>query len=173
MEEINLNSYDCNYEMQYAELMVELLTPYVNFTSTGHRDANGNRLKIYLLIKENENEIGLINVKHFINFIQIDFPRIIHERRNDIVKSRQEEQKQYEHYENSIMNNMDEEETKKKKKYYEKLPLEKSEYEKKIRDLDSKILRLDKISKLNTEKHGEIKGVLNFLDIMKHYYIFE
>ena len=174
MEDINLNNYDCNYEMQYVELMIKILEPYFQFISTNHKDANGRRIKLWLKLKEGEEEIGLININQFINFIHIDFPRIIRERRNEIVKLQYGEEKQYEDFQNdTIRDSMSEEEIKKKKKYYEKLPLEKSEYEKKIRDLDSKILRLDKISKLNTEKHGEIKGVLTFLDIMRNYYIFE
>ena len=47
MEDTNLKDYDLSYEIQYIQLFVELLKPYIRFEYNSH--FKGDKLKIYLM----------------------------------------------------------------------------------------------------------------------------
>ena len=197
MENINPDDYNHIYQINYAYLMIKILEPYIKFMLK----SDGSELEIYHLnYKANQyNEPHLIDIKQYIRFIQYDFPEIIQAIKHFIEKEIEEEENEALEFSTKIYPNgpnrikikppeMSQEEYDKKIKYYDgeyktekigskiytsKNYKEISEYEKKISSLQVKITNLNKINELNITNNSKIKDIIEFLDILKNYYIFE
>ena len=184
MEDINLKDYDLCYEIQYIQLFVELLKPYIRFES--NPQFKGTKLKIYLIQSDKvEQEI---KPKQFIYFIQLDFPRLINIRMSRILEDEKKEKNEHTEYINHITGKyvtqklevLSREEMIAKKRYYseseqqyidyqyQKLP---SEYEMKLNELNKKKDTLNTIYQLNQQYHSKIKDVDHFLEIVENYYL--
>ena len=96
MEDINLDDYDLSYEIQYIQLFIELLKPYIKFEIKNQFEKSFN---IYLI---NGGQSRKLNQKQFIYFIQLDFPRIIQMRISSQLEEEKEEQRLYNEYCNHI-----------------------------------------------------------------------
>ena len=88
MEEIDLEKYNFTYEIQYVQFMVELLKPYVEFeqfnTTESTVDIAGKsvlRRGLHIDLRKESGGKNPIDANQFIQFIQVDFPKIIEERR--------------------------------------------------------------------------------------------
>ena len=105
MENIDLKKYNCNYELQFVQLMVEVLKPYIEFQSF---DTEGKRenlagesvpkkgLRIFLK-KENGIQES-IDENGFIQFIQVDFSTIRSEMKEKYTDELTKEQVKKRHF---------------------------------------------------------------------------
>lgn len=184
MEDTNLKDYNLSYEIQYIQLFVELLKPYIRFEY--NPQFNGDKLKIYLM-NHDKTEVQL-EKKQFIYFIQLDFPRIINIRMSQLLEEEKNERNNYTEYINHTTGQyvlqklevLSREEMIAKKRYYtsgerklihsryQTLP---SEYELKLSELNQKKDTLNSISELNQKYHGKIKEIHHFLEMIENYYL--
>ena len=70
MEEINLDDYDLDYELQYVQLFTKLLEPYIKFEiiqDSRKIGVGANHLNIYLI--KGCGKLQLINQKNFVYFL--------------------------------------------------------------------------------------------------------
>ncbi len=184
MEDTNLKDYDLSYEIQYIQLFVELLKPYIRFET--NPKFNGDKLKIYLIQSDKVEQ--QIKIKQFIYFIQLDFPRLINTRISRLLEEEKKEKDDHIEYINHITGRyvtqnlevLSREEMIAKKRYYsenekqyinyryQSLP---SEYELKLSGLNKKKTTLNSISELNKKYHGKIKEIHHFLEMIENYYL--
>ena len=182
MEIINLEDYDISYEIQFIALMITVLEPYITF--------NIEQEKIYkkgdgILIEEE------ISITEFIHFIQHTFPDMIQHELKILTEQYEDEKFKKEVYKNyyfkikgaaceteeynqymNMFRRMNSEEQKEKSEYY--LPgnynlLIISPCQEKLNNMILKIDYLKKIRKINRDKNGKIKDVLQFIEGLKYY----
>lgn len=189
MEDINLDDYDLSYEIQYIQLFIELLKPYIKFEIVKNR--SDKLFNIYLI---NEGKSRQLNQKQFIYFLQLDFPRIIQMRISSQLEEEKEEKRLYNEYCNHVTGTcvrknlevLSREEMLRKKEYYVSKPTEsfhdaqrnmwqidppESEYENKLSEIRVRRGRLEHISRINKKYHGKINDVNNFLKLVETYYL--
>jgi hypothetical protein len=173
MEYTNLDEYDLSYELQYVQLMVNILNPYIKFKKVEQK------MEIYL---KKDRSLHTINKKQFIYFIQFDLPRIICMRSKPLYEEKIEEKRKHKAFINyTVGNNVKElrslskEEIFKKNQYYKEKydhdPDVRSDYDKKLSELSYKIDILDRINTLNQTYHSSIQDILHFLDLVENYYL--
>ncbi len=170
MEEINLDDYDLDYELQYVQLFTKLLEPYIKFEiiqDSRKIGVGANHLNIYLI--KGCGKLQLINQKNFVYFLQLDFPRIIYlkmKETNDEINNEIKEHKNFIDYSaHNSRNSINIFDFPKKKKYYSE------EYDKKRQSLRNKQVKLETISNLNKKYHGQVKDVLHFTELIEIYYL--
>ena len=157
MEDIDFKKYDLLYELQYVQLFIELLSPYIKFTSI--KNGAESIMKIYLI---NDNKKHLLTQKQFIYFIQLDFPRIISNKMDKLNNTLDEMKGKYKKYMKSVNTGKNKNEL---TEYYSK------EYPNECKEVKNKIYKLDKINQLNKQFHGKVERALHFLSLIQEYYV--
>ena len=83
MENIDLTKYNCNYELQFVQLMVEVLKPYIEFQSYDTEEKRVNlagesvpKKGLRIFLKKENGIQESIDENGFIQFIQVDFSTI-------------------------------------------------------------------------------------------------
>ena len=83
MENIDLTKYNCNYEIQFVQLMVDVLKPYIEFQSFDTQEKRVNlagesvpRKGLRIFLKKENGIQESIDENGFIQFIQVDFSTI-------------------------------------------------------------------------------------------------
>ena len=83
MENIDLTKYNCNYEIQFVQLMVEVLKPYIEFQSFDTEEKRVNlagesvpKKGLRIFLKKENGIQESIDENGFIQFIQVDFSTI-------------------------------------------------------------------------------------------------
>ena len=180
---IDFTKYDTSYELQSIQLMIDILKPYILFKKSSEED-----IQIYQMIEGKENK--KLTVNEYIRYIQIIFPNIIHgeietlhERnrietvKKEVIDSRRSngefklplflgttnDKSLYEFFIDEF-NQMDNNGLLELKKYY-KGP----DYNENKRLINEKYIYYEKISKFNRSKNGTIRDVIQFLDNLKYY----
>ena len=198
MENIDLTKYNCNYEIQFVQLMVEVLKPYIEFQSF---DTEENRINLAgesvpkkglrIFLKKENGIQESIDENGFIQFIQVDFSTIrseLKKKYTDELTSEQEKKKQFDTITKGDMgpyggrskpHDMSKTEYDEKYNYYGylrkitvKSPHPQSEYKKKIRSITINIHKLEDIGKKCYERTKTIQDVLLFLKNVKDHYNF-
>ena len=200
MENIDLTKYNCNYEIQFVQLMVDILKPYIEFQSFDTQEKRVNLagesvprkgLRIFLKkengIQESIDEIG------FIQFIQVEFSTIRSEMKEMYTDELNKEQEGKKHFDTITRGNMgpyggrskphdmSKTEYDDKMAYYDSPPrtglgpndsTPPSEYEKRIRAINYNIRKLEDIGKICFQRTKTIQDVLHFLNNVKDHYNF-
>ena len=197
MENIDLTKYNCNYEIQFVQLMVEVLKPYIEFQSFDTEEKRVNLagefvpkkgLRIFLK-KENRIQES-IDENGFIQFIQVDFSTIrseLKEKYTDELTKEQENKRNFDTITRGNMgpyggrskpHDMGQNEYDEKMEYYgylRKITVNNpspSEYEKRIRAINYNIRKLEDIGKICFQRTKTIQDVLHFLNNVKDHYNF-
>ena len=105
MENINLTKYNCNYEIQFVQFMVEVLKPYIEFQSYDTEEKRVNLAGEYvpkkglrIFLRKQNGIQESIDENGFIQFIQVDFSTIRSEmikRYTNELTNEQENKKQF------------------------------------------------------------------------------
>ena len=105
MENINLTKYNCNYEIQFVQFMVEVLKPYIEFQSYDTEEKRVNlagesvpKKGLRIFLKKENGIQESIDENGFIQFIQVDFSTIRSEMKEmymDELTNEQENKKQF------------------------------------------------------------------------------
>ena len=189
MDIINLSEYDISYEIQFIQLMIELLKPYILFEKPSEIFQD-RKINMYQIIEGNKK---MISQEKYIHYIQCTFPKMIQNMIHDL-----EEKKNYESIKKEIID------SKRKTKPYFKIPLflenkEEETYQKLCQNLNNSnddeiselknfyypasdcqyrtnmniiienIKYLEEISRINREKNGSITNVIQFMNNLNYY----
>ena len=105
MENIDLTKYNCNYEIQFVQFMVEVLKPYIEFQSYDTEEKRVNlagesvpKKGLRIFLKKENGIQESIDANGFIQFIQVDFSTIRSEmikRYTNELTNEQENKKQF------------------------------------------------------------------------------
>ena len=83
MENIDLTKYNCNYELQFVQFMVDVLKPYIDFQSFDTEEKRINlagesvpKKGLRIFLKKENGIQESIDENGFIQFIQVDFSTI-------------------------------------------------------------------------------------------------
>ena len=193
MENIDLTKYNCNYEIQFVQFMVEVLKPYIEFQSYDTEEKRVNlagesvpKKGLRIFLKKENGIQESIDENGFIQFIQVDFSTIRSEmikRYTNELTNEQENKKQFDTITRGNMgpyggrakpHDMDKTEYDEKIKYYETPPEQhrKSEYKKKINSINDNLRKIEEIGKICYGRTRTIQGVLLFLNNVKDHYNF-
>ena len=199
MENIDLTKYNCNYEIQFVQLMVEVLKPYIEFQSFDIEEKRVNlagesvpKKGLRIFLKKENGIQESIDENGFIQFIQVDFSTIrceMKERYIDELTKEKEDKKQFDtitrgtsdRRRRSKPHDMSKTEYDEKMEYYESPPrtglgindpTPPSEYEKRIRAINYNIRKLEDIGKICFQRTKTIQDVLHFLNNVKDHYNF-
>ena len=191
MENIDLTKYNCNYEIQFVQLMVEVLKPYIEFQSFDTEEKRVNlagecvpKKGLRIFLKKENGIQESIDENDFIQFIQVDFSTIRSEINVRYTRELNKEKERKINFDTITRRNggrskphdMSKTEYDEKIEYYESPPrtinriTPPSEYEKRIGSINRNILKLEKIGKICYERTNTIKGVLLFLNNVKDHY---
>ena len=200
MENIDLKKYNCNYEIQFVQFMVDVLKPYIEFQSF---DTEGKRVNLAgesvpkkglrIFLKKENGIQESIDENGFIQFIQVDFSTIRSEMKEKYTDELTKEQEKKRHFDTITRGNMGpyggrskphdmgKTEFDEKMEYYESPPrtgigindpTPPSEYEKRIRAINYNIRKLEEIGKICFQRTKTIQDVLRFLNNVKDHYNF-
>ena len=193
MENIDLTKYNCNYEIQFVQFMVEVLKPYIEFQSYDTEEKRVNlagesvpKKGLRIFLKKENGIQESIDENGFIQFIQVDFSTIRSEMKEmymDELTNEQENKKQFDTITRGNMgpyggrakpHDMDKTEYDEKIKYYETPPEQhrKSEYKKKINSINDNLRKIEEIGKICYGRTRTIQDVLLFLNNVKDHYNF-
>ena len=200
MENIDLTKYNCNYEIQFVQFMVEVLKPYIEFQSYDTEEKRVNLAGEYvpkkglrIFLRKQNGIQESIDENGFIQFIQVDFSTIRSEmikRYTNELTNEQENKKQFDTITRGNMgpyggrakpHDMDKTEYDEKNKYYETPPerlvsgtmqRQPSEYEKKINSINDNLRKIEEIGKICYGRTRTIQDVLLFLNNVKDHYNF-
>ena len=200
MENIDLTKYNCNYEIQFVQLMVEVLKPYIEFQSFDIEDKRVNlagesvpKKGLRIFLKKENGIQESIDENGFIQFIQVDFSTIRNELKEMYTDELTKEQEKKRHFDTITRGNMgpyggrskphdmSKTEYDEKMEYYESPPrtglgindpTPPSEYEKRIRAINYNIRKLEDIGKICYGRTRTIQDVLLFLNNVKDHYNF-
>ena len=199
MENIDLTKYNCNYEIQFVQLMVEVLKPYIEFQSFDTEEKRVNlagesvpKKGLRIFLKKENGIQESIDENGFIQFIQVDFSTIrseLKEMYTDELTKEQENKRNFDtitrgtsdRRRRSKPHDMSKTEYDEKMAYYESPPrtglginddTPPSEYEKKIRSMNCNTRKLEDIGKICYGKTKTIQDVLHFLNNVKDHYNF-
>ena len=200
MENIDLTKYNCNYEIQFVQFMVEVLKPYIEFQSYDTEEKRVNlagesvpKKGLRIFLKKENGIQESIDENGFIQFIQVDFSTIRSEmikRYTNELTNEQENKKQFDTITRGNMgpyggrakpHDMDKTEYDEKNKYYETPPepssagpmqRQPSEYEKKINSINDNLRKIEEIGKICYGRTRTIQDVLLFLNNVKDHYNF-
>ena len=197
--DIDLTKYNCNYEIQFVQFMVEVLKPYIEFQSYDTEEKRVNlagesvpKKGLRIFLKKENGIQESIDENGFIQFIQVDFSTIRSEmikRYTNELTNEQENKKQFDtitrgnvrmgrglRYDpgRSKPHDMDKTEYDEKNKYYETPPEQhrKSEYKKKINSINDNLRKIEEIGKICYGRTRTIQDVLLFLNNVKDHYNF-
>ena len=192
MENIDLGKYNCNYEIQFVEFMVEILKSYIDFQSfdTEQKTINlaGNLVPkkgLRIFLKKENGIQEPIDENGFIQFIQVDFSTIrsqLGEKYRNELSKEQENKKQFDaitkpnpYGGRSKPHDMSKIEYDQKIEYYRTttpvghtLP----GYQLKIGSINRNIRNLEEIGKICFSRTKTIQDVLRFLNHVKDHYNF-
>ena len=103
--DIDLTKYNCNYEIQFVQFMVEVLKPYIEFQSYDTEEKRVNlagesvpKKGLRIFLKKENGIQESIDENGFIQFIQVDFSTIrseMKERYIDELTKEKEDKKQF------------------------------------------------------------------------------
>ena len=192
MESINLANYNCNYEIQYVQFMVDVLKPYIEFQSFDTEETKINlagesvsKKGLRMFLKKENGIQEKIDENRFIQFIQVDFSIIRSELKEKYTDELIKEQEKKKHFDTitrgdmgpyggrSKPHDMSKTEYDEKMEYYGLLTPNRSRgYEEKIRSINNNIRKLEGIGKISYERTKTIQGVLQFLTNVKDHYNF-
>ena len=200
MENIDLTKYNCNYEIQFVQFMVEVLKPYIEFQSYDTEEKRVNlagesvpKKGLRIFLKKENGIQESIDENGFIQFIQVDFSTIRSEmikRYTNELTNEQENKKQFDTITRGNMgpyggrskpHDMGQNEYDEKMEYYGYLhkitinppqPHTLPEYEKRIRAINYNIRKLEDIGKICYGRTRTIQDVLHFLNNVKDHYNF-
>ena len=200
MENIDLTKYNCNYEIQFVQLMVEVLKPYIEFQSFDIEEKRVNlagesvpKKGLRIFLKKENGIQESIDENGFIQFIQVDFSTIrseLKEKYTDELTKEQENKRNFDTITRGNMgpyggrakpHDMDKTEYDEKMEYYGYLhkitinppqPHTLPEYEKRIRAINYNIRKLEDIGKICFQRTKTIQDVLHFLNNVKDHYNF-
>ena len=187
MENIDLTKYNCNYELQFVQFMVEVLKPYIDFQSFDTEEKRINlagesvpKKGLRIFLKKENGIQESIDENGFIQFIQVDFSTIrseLKEKYTDELTKEQEKKRHFDtitrfnmgHGGRSKPHDMSKTEFDEKMEYYGS---QSSEYEKRIRAINYNIRKLEEIGKICYGRTKTIQDVLHFLNNVKDHYNF-
>ena len=200
MENIDLTKYNCNYEIQFVQLMVEVLKPYIEFQSFDTEEKRVNlvgesvpKKGLRIFLKKENGIQESIDENGFIQFIQVDFSTIrseLKEKYTDELTKEQENKRNFDTITRGNMgpyggrskpHDMGQNEYDEKMEYYGYLhkitinppqPHTLPEYEKRIRAINYNIRKLEDIGKICFQRTKTIQDVLHFLNNVKDHYNF-
>ena len=199
MENIDLTKYNCNYEIQFVQLMVEVLKPYIEFQSFDIEEKRVNlagefvpKKGLRIFLKKENGIQESIDENGFIQFIQVDFSTIrseLKKKYTDELTKGQENKRNFDtitrgtsdRRRRSKPHGMSKTEFDEKMEYYgyrHKItinplpPPPLPEYEKKIRAINYNIRKLEDIGKICYGRTRTIQDVLHFLNNVKDHYNF-
>ena len=200
MENIDLTKYNCNYEIQFVQLMVEVLKPYIEFQSFDTEEKRVNlvgesvpKKGLRIFLKKENGIQESIDENGFIQFIQVDFSTIrseLKEKYTDELTKKQENKRNFDTITRGNMgpyggrskpHDMDQNEYDEKMAYYgylRKITINPpqtpppSEYEKKIYSINNNIRKLEDIGRNCYGRTKTIQDVLHFLNNVKDHYNF-
>ena len=202
MENIDLTKYNCNYEIQFVQLMVEVLKPYIEFQSFDTEEKRVNlagefvpKKGLRIFLKKENGIQESIDENGFIQFIQVDFSTIRSELKEKYTDELTKEKKDKKYFDTiapsknvrrgdwvrSKPHDMSKTEYDEKMAYYESPPrtglgpndsTPPSEYEKRIRAINYNIRKLEDIGKICYGRTKTIQDVLHFLNNVKDHYNF-
>jgi len=200
MENIDLTKYNCNYEIQFVQLMVEVLKPYIEFQSFDTEEKRVNlvgesvpKKGLRIFLKKENGIQESIDENGFIQFIQVDFSTIrseLKEKYTDELTKEQENKRNFDTITRGNMgpyggrskpHDMGQNEYDEKMEYYGYLhkitinppqPHTLPEYEKRIRAINYNIRKLEDIGKICYGRTRTIQDVLHFLNNVKDHYNF-
>ena len=199
MENIDLTKYNCNYEIQFVQLMVEVLKPYIEFQSFDIEEKRVNlagesvpKKGLRIFLKKENGIQESIDENGFIQFIQVDFSTIrneLKEKYTDELTKKQENKRNFDtitrgtsdRRRRSKPHDMSKTEYDEKMEYYESPPrtglgindpTPPPEYEKRIRAINYNIRKLEDIGKIWFQRTKTIQDVLLFLNNVKDHYNF-
>ena len=188
MENIDLTKYNCNYELQFVQFMVEVLKPYIDFQSFDTEEKRINlagesvpKKGLRIFLKKENGIQESIDENGFIQFIQVDFSTIRSELKEKYTDELTKEQEKKRHFDTITRGNMgpyggrskphdmSKTEFDEKMEYYGS---QSSEYEKRIRAINYNIRKLEEIGKICYGRTKTIQDVLHFLNNVKDHYNF-
>ena len=200
MENIDLTKYNCNYEIQFVQLMVEVLKPYIEFQSFDTEEKRVNlvgesvpKKGLRIFLKKENGIQESIDENGFIQFIQVDFSTIrseLKEKYTDELTKKQENKRNFDTITRGNMgpyggrskpHDMGQNEYDEKMEYYGYLhkitinppqPHTLPEYEKRIRAINYNIRKLEDIGRNCYGRTKTIQDVLHFLNNVKDHYNF-
>ena len=196
MENIDLTKYNCNYEIQFVQFMVEVLKPYIEFQSYDTEEKRVNlagesvpKKGLRIFLKKENGIQESIDENGFIQFIQVDFSTIRSELKEMYTDELTKEQEKKRHFDTitrgtsdrrrrSKPHDMSKTEYDEKMEYYgylRKITVNNpspSEYEKRIRAINYNIRKLEDIGKICFQRTKTIQDVLHFLNNVKDHYNF-
>ena len=113
MENIDLTKYNCNYEIQFVQLMVDVLKPYIEFQSFDTQEKRVNlagepvpRKGLRIFLKKENGIQESIDENGFIQFIQVDFSTIRSEMKEMYTDELNKEQEGKKHFDTITRGNM-------------------------------------------------------------------
>ena len=188
MENIDLTKYNCNYELQFVQFMVDVLKPYIDFQSFDTEEKRINlagesvpKKGLRIFLKKENGIQESIDENGFIQFIQVDFSTIRSELKEKYTDELTKEQEKKRHFDTITRGNMgpyggrskphdmSKTEFDEKMEYYGS---QSSEYEKRIRAINYNIRKLEEIGKICFQRTKTIQDVLLFLNNVKNHYNF-
>ena len=188
MENIDLTKYNCNYELQFVQFMVDVLKPYIDFQSFDTEEKRINlagesvpKKGLRIFLKKENGIQESIDENGFIQFIQVDFSTIRSELKEKYTDELTKEQEKKRHFDTITRGNMgpyggrskphdmSKTEFDEKMEYYGS---QSSEYEKRIRAINYNIRKLEEIGKICYGRTKTIQDVLHFLNNVKDHYNF-
>ena len=197
MENIDLTKYNCNYELQFVQFMVEVLKPYIDFQSFDTEEKRINlagesvpKKGLRIFLKKENGIQESIDENGFIQFIQVDFSTIRSELKEKYTDELTKEQEKKRHFDTITRGNMGpyggrskphdmgQNEYDEKMEYYgylRKITVNNpspSEYEKKIRAIGNNTRKLEDIGRNCYGRTKTIQDVLHFLNNVKDHYNF-
>ena len=193
MENIDLTKYNCNYELQFVQFMVDVLKPYIDFQSFDTEEKRINlagesvpKKGLRIFLKKENGIQESIDENGFIQFIQVDFSTIRSELKEKYTDELTKEQEKKRHFDTitspyggrSKPHDMGQTEFDEKMEYYgyrHKITINNpppSEYEKRIRAINYNIRKLEEIGKICYGRTKTIQDVLHFLNNVKDHYNF-
>ena len=200
MENIDLTKYNCNYEIQFVQFMVDVLKPYIEFQSFDTEEKRVNlagesvpKKGLRIFLKKENGIQESIDENGFIQFIQVDFSTIRSELKGKYTDELTKEQEKKKHFDTITRGNMgpyggrskphdmSKTEFDEKMEYYGYLhkitinppqPHPPPEYEKRIRAINYNIRKLEDIGRNCYGRTKTIQDVLHFLNNVKDHYNF-
>ena len=200
MENIDLTKYNCNYEIQFVQFMVDVLKPYIEFQSVDTEEKRINlagesvpKKGLRIFLKKENGIQESIDENGFIQFIQVDFSTIRSELKEKYTDELTKEQEKKKHFDTITRGNMgpyggrskphdmSKTEFDEKMEYYGYLhkttinppqPHPPPEYEKRIRAINYNIRKLEDIGRNCYGRTKTIQDVLHFLNNVKDHYNF-
>ena len=174
---------DFLYEIQYVQFMIKLLEPSIDFKVVNTDESIINlagepslKKGLKMFVKK-EHDVLIqesIDKNQFIQFIQVEFPKLVKKKQtiiNDEIQWEIEEKEKFQtHIRRSdplCPSSMNENEFNSKDNYY------KNEYNVKIESLRKKSKTLGEILLVNQTRHSTVQSVIHFLNIVKDHYVFE